>query len=55
MVKFVGLVCLVLMSIAFAVLSEGSGFLGVGLLATLVGSFAILVTVFNELQRSFRS
>jgi hypothetical protein len=52
MVKFGGLMLFVAVAVLLAVFASGSGFLGVGLLAALVGCFALLVTVFNELRRT---
>lgn len=52
MVKFSGLMVFVTTAVVLAVFASGSGFLGVGLLAALVGGFAILVTVFNEVRRT---
>lgn len=51
MIKFVGLLLVVVLAVPLAMIAGGSGFLPVVLLAALVGVFAIIVTFINEIRR----
>ena len=51
MIRFLALMVFVAGAVLVASFIGGSGFLGVVLLAVLVGVFAIIVTFLNELRR----
>ena len=51
MIRFLALMVFVASAVLVASFIGGSGFLGVVLLAVLVGVFAIIVTFLNELRR----
>ena len=51
MIRFLALMLFVGNTVLLATLFSGNGFLGVVLLAALVGVFAIIVTFLNEIRR----
>ncbi len=51
MIRFLALLLFMANAVLLATIAGGSGFLGVVMLAALVGGFAIMVTCLNEIRR----